>query len=91
MVITHYNSKIHEGETRSSFTQYAAGSIFCSMDNGIRADKVLILWRGWPWRRMDHLDTLQQGRGSLGEGPGFVSPQRCVFVLLDYVHLYCIQ
>ena len=41
-VITHYNSRIQEGETRYSFTQYAAGSLFSYVDNGMRSDKEVV-------------------------------------------------
>ncbi|KAI9568137.1 hypothetical protein HD554DRAFT_2022563, partial [Boletus coccyginus] len=38
-VLTHYNLKISEGETRYSFTQYAAGSLFCYVENGMRSEQ----------------------------------------------------
>ena len=41
-VLTHYNSTIQEGETRYSFTQYAAGSLFSYIDNGMKSDREVI-------------------------------------------------
>ncbi|KAF8426479.1 hypothetical protein L210DRAFT_3420663, partial [Boletus edulis BED1] len=37
-VITHSNTKIKEGETRYSFTQYAAGALFCYVQNGMQSE-----------------------------------------------------
>jgi hypothetical protein len=41
-VLTHYNSRIQQGETRYSFTQYAAGSLFSYIDNGMRSDREVV-------------------------------------------------
>lgn len=38
-VLTHYNTKIQEGETRYSFTQYAAGSLFSYIENGMKSNR----------------------------------------------------
>jgi hypothetical protein len=37
-VITHHNVKIQQGETRYSFTQYAIGSLFGYIENGMRSE-----------------------------------------------------
>lgn len=41
-VVTHYNAKIEKGETRYSFTQFAAGSLFSFIDNGMRSEKDVV-------------------------------------------------
>jgi hypothetical protein len=38
-VITHHNAKVQQGETRYSFTQYAAGSLFGYIENGMRSER----------------------------------------------------
>ena len=41
-VLTHYNSMIQEGEIRYSFTQYAAGSLFSYINNGMKSDREVV-------------------------------------------------
>ena len=41
-VLTHYNSMIQEGATRYSFTQYAAGSLFSYIYNGMKSDREVV-------------------------------------------------
>ena len=41
-ILTHSNAKIREGETRYSFTQYAAGSLFSYVENGMKSRKRLM-------------------------------------------------
>lgn len=36
--LTHYNTPIQPGETRTSFTQFAAGALFRYVDNGFRTE-----------------------------------------------------
>ena len=38
-IITHHNTKVLDGETRYSFTQYAAGSLFSYIENGMRSER----------------------------------------------------
>lgn len=40
--ITHWNLKIGKDEKRYSFTQYASGSIFSYVENGMRTDKAVL-------------------------------------------------
>lgn len=40
-LVTHSNTTIQEGETRVSFTQYAAGALFRWVDQGCRTEKRL--------------------------------------------------
>ena len=37
-VLTHFNTRLAQGERRYSFTQYAAGSLFCYIENGMRPE-----------------------------------------------------
>ncbi|KAF9539372.1 hypothetical protein CPC08DRAFT_651196, partial [Agrocybe pediades] len=39
-ILSHSNTTISEGETRYSFTQYAAGGLFCWVENGFRKSTV---------------------------------------------------
>lgn len=41
-IITHSNTKIQSGENRYSFTQYAAGSLFSYIDNGLKSKRELM-------------------------------------------------
>lgn len=38
-LLTHSNTAVGEGETRYSFTQYAAGSLFSYVQNGMKSNK----------------------------------------------------
>ncbi|KAJ4493144.1 hypothetical protein C8J55DRAFT_418413, partial [Lentinula edodes] len=38
--ITHSNTPVAYGDVRTSFTQYAAGAIFCWVENGCRTEEV---------------------------------------------------
>lgn len=42
-VVMHSNTDIQEGETRYSFTQYASGSLFSYVNNGMRTTKDVML------------------------------------------------
>lgn len=42
-VVMHSNTSIQEGETRYSFTQYASGSLFSYVENGMRTTKDVML------------------------------------------------
>lgn len=42
-VVTHSNTDIQQGERRYSFTQYASGSLFAYVDNGMRTTKDVML------------------------------------------------
>ena len=46
-IVTHFNMPVAEGETRCSFTQYAAGGLFRWVDNGFKT-------------AADHWDTLTE-------------------------------
>ena len=37
-VLTHINTRLAQGGRRYSFTQYAAGSLFCYIKNGMRPE-----------------------------------------------------
>ena len=41
-VVTHSNTSIQEGERRYSFTQYASGSLFSYVENGMRTAKDVV-------------------------------------------------
>lgn len=41
-IMTHSNAKILQGETRYSFTQYAAGALFCYIDNRIQSEQAVV-------------------------------------------------
>lgn len=40
--VTHSNTRIRGGETRYSFTQYAAGSLFSYVENGMRSQQAVM-------------------------------------------------
>ena len=42
-VVTHSNTSIQEGERRYFFTQYASGSLFSYVENGMRTAKDIVL------------------------------------------------
>ena len=38
-LVVHSNTRLQEGEERMSFAQYAAGGLFCWVDNGFQTSK----------------------------------------------------
>lgn len=63
--LTHYNTPIQEGETRTSFTQFAAGALFRFVDNGFRTEAALQVEDP---KAYEHMIEQKTGRWEMGLG-----------------------